>query len=152
MQIRLAQTEDIDRWMEFVTKIKAVFPGLETQAALLEHRSTVLHFIENRTAICATDGIKLVGALLFSAETNTLCFLAVDPLYRRQHIAQNMVLSMLERMDNMEDITVTTYREGDPNGIAARAFYKSLGFCEGTLTEEFGSSVQQFVLKREAAT
>lgn len=59
---------------------------------------------------------------------------------------------MLERMDNMEDITVTTYREGDPNGIAARAFYKSLGFCEGILTEEFGSSVQQFVLKREAAT
>lgn len=152
MQIRLAQIEDIDRRMELMEKVKSVFPGLETQEALLEHRATVLRFIEDRSAICATDGIKLVGALLFSAETNTLCFLAVDPLYRRQHIAQNMVVTMLGRMDNMEDITVTTYREGDPNGIAARAFYKSLGFCEGTLTEEFGSSVQQFVLKREAAT
>lgn len=82
MQIRLAQIADIDRWMELVTKLKAVFPGLETQAALLEHRSTVLHFIEDYSAICATDGIKHVGALLFSAEPNTLCFLAVDPLYR----------------------------------------------------------------------
>lgn len=152
MQIRLAQIEDIDRWLELVAKVKAVFPGLETQEALFEHRATVLRFIKDCSAICATNGIKLVGELLFSAETNTLCFLASDSLYRRQHIAQNMVFSMLERMDNMEDITVTTYREGDSNGIVARAFYKSLGFCEGTLTEEFGSSVQQFVLKREAAT
>lgn len=87
MQIRLAQTKDIDRWLELVAKVKAVFPGLETQEALLEHRATVLRFIEDRSAICATDGIKFVGALLFSAETNTLCFLAVDPLCRRYHIA-----------------------------------------------------------------
>lgn len=152
MQIRLAQIEDIDRWMELVEKVRSVFPGLETQEALLEYRATVLRFIEDCSAICAIDGIKLVGTLLFSAETNTLCFLAVDPLYRRQHIAQNMVLSMLERMNNMEDITVTTYHEGNPNGIAARAFYKRLGFCEGALTEKFGSSVQQFILKREIET
>ena len=37
---------------------------------------------------------------------------------------------------------------GAPAGIAARAFYKRLGFTEGKLTEEFGSPVQEFVLKR----
>lgn len=47
-----------------------------------------------------------------------------------------------------KDITVTTYRESDANGIAARAFYKRLGFSKGKLTEEFGYSVQEFVLKR----
>ena len=47
-----------------------------------------------------------------------------------------------------KDITVTTYRESDANGIAARAFYKHLGFSEGKLTEEFGCPVQEFVLKR----
>lgn len=30
----------------------------------------------------------------------------------------------------------------------ARAFYKKIGFTEGKLTEEFGSPVQEFVLKR----
>ena len=44
--------------------------------------------------------------------------------------------------------TSTTYRESDANGIAARAFYKHLGFSEGKLTEEFGCPVQEFVLKR----
>ena len=80
-----------------------------------------------------------------------LCFLAVDPSCRRQHIAQKMVQFMLPLMEEGRDITVTTYRAEDPNGAAARAFYKRLGFSEGRLTEEFGSPVQEFVLKRSAA-
>lgn len=43
---------------------------------------------------------------------------------------------------------MTTYRQGDPRGAAARAFYKRLGFSEGKLGEEFGCPVQEFVLKR----
>lgn len=58
---------------------------------------------------------------------------------------------MLTQMDEGKDITVTTYREDDPNGQAARAFYKRLGFSEGKLTEEFGCPVQEFILKRPAA-
>ena len=75
-------------------------------------------------------------------------FWQLDPAHRRQHIARQMVDFMLTQMDVGKDITVTTYREGDPNGIAARAFYKRLGFCEGRLTEEFGCPVQEFILKR----
>ena len=52
-------------------------------------------------------------------------------------------------LDPKKDIVVTTYREGVPEGIAARAFYKHLGFVEGKLTEEFGSPVQEFVLKQK---
>ena len=44
---------------------------------------------------------------------------------------------MMERMENMEDITVITYHEENPNGTAGRAFYKKMGFCYGSLTEEF---------------
>ena len=56
---------------------------------------------------------------------------------------------MLPLMTPGKEITVTTYREGAAEGIAARAFYKSLGFRAGELTEEFGSPVQRFVLKRD---
>ena len=75
-----------------------------------------------------------------------LCFLAVDAEFRRQHIAEKMVTQMLTWMDPQKDVVVTTYREGVPEGIAARAFYKRMGFVEGKLTEEFGSPVQEFVL------
>lgn len=148
LEIRLAQAQDIDTWMVLVERVKDSFPGLETREALEAHKTTVLHFMENASAICAIKANHIVGTLLFSKEDGVLCFLAVDPTYRRQHIAQQMISFMLTQMDANKDITVSTYREGDPNGIAARALYKSLGFSPEKLTEEFGYPVQEFVLKR----
>ncbi|MGM9531212.1 GNAT family N-acetyltransferase [Intestinibacter sp.] len=148
MEIELGNMYDIDNWMNLVDRVKGNFPGLETKEALEEHRKTVLSFMGKNSAICAKIDDKIVGTLLFSKDNNELCFLAVDTEYRRQHIAEKMVSYMLTFMDPESDIVVTTYREGVPEGIAARAFYKRLGFVEGKLTEEFGSPVQEFILKR----
>lgn len=148
MEIGFAAPRELDGWMELVDKVKDSFPGLETKEALDAHRETVQDFISRGEAVCAKDGDRVTGALLFSKENRMLCFLAVDPACRRQHIAENMVSLMLTGMDGAGEITVTTYREGVPEGIAARAFYKRLGFVEGRLTEEFGSPVQEFVWKR----
>ncbi len=148
MEIKLGKESDIDDWMALVNKVKKSFPGLETQEAMEEHKSTVLEFINKETAICAKVNQKIVGTLLFSKENNMLCFLAVDAEYRRQHIAEKMVAYMLSMAEPEKDIVVTTYREGDSEGLAARAFYKHLGFVEGRLAEEFGSPVQEFILKR----
>ena len=148
MKIQLAKPEHIDAWMALVEQVRDAFPGLETAEAMAEHRATVLKFMQSSSAIWAVDAGRVIGTLLFSRENSVLCFLAVDPIYRRQHIARQMVDFMLTQMEDGKDITVTTYREGNPNGIAARAFYKRLGFSEGKLTEEFGSPVQEFVLKR----
>lgn len=151
MEIRLAQAQDIDAWMALAEQVRDVFPGLETAEAMEEHRATVLRFIKNSSAVCGAEADRMAGILLFSRESGQLCFLAVDPSYRRQHIARKMVSLMLTQIDEGKDITVTTYREDDPNGQAARAFYKRLGFSEGKLTEEFGCPVQEFILKRPAA-
>ena len=148
MKIQLAKPENIDAWMVLMEQVRDTFPGLETAEAMAEHRATVLQFIQESSAICALEAGRVAGALLFSKENSVLCFLAVDPIYRRQQIARQMVDFMLTQMEDGKDITVTTYREGAPNGIAARAFYKRLGFSEGKLTEEFGSPVQVFILKR----
>ena len=59
-----------------------------------------------------------------------------------------MVEYMLPLLEPGREITVTTYREGVPEGIAARAFFKHLGFTEGALREEFSSPVQEFRWKR----
>ncbi len=55
---------------------------------------------------------------------------------------------MLTFMGAEQGITVTTYRAEVLEGIPARRFYKKMGFVEGKLTKEFGSPVQEFVLKR----
>ncbi len=146
--IELAKAQSIDSWMDLVHKVKKSFPGLEAEEAINEHRHTVLEFMDKNSAICAKADNKIVGTLLFSKESGTLCFLAVDREYRRRHIAEKMFTYMLTFMDAEKDITVTTYRADVPEGIPARMFYKKMGFSEGKLTEEFGSPVQEFVLKR----
>lgn len=144
MEIMLGKECDCDGWMRLVYRVKENFPGLETSESLIEHRNTVLAFMRKESAICAKISGKIVGTLLFSKENNMICFLAVDPEYRRQHIAEKMVSYMFGLLDATKEVVVTTYREGVPEGIAARAFYRHLGFIEGTLTEEFGSPVQEF--------
>ena len=146
MEIRLAQPQDLAGWMELVEKIRFSFPGLETPEAMEAHRQTVRSFMCRGWAVCAVERQRIAGVLRVSAEDNTLCFLAVDPAFRRRHAAAGMVACGLAHMDPRRAVTVTTYREGHPAGTAARAFYKSLGFAEGKLTEEFGSPVQEFVL------
>jgi len=148
MEIRLAGAQDIDAWMALVEQVRDIFPGLETAGAMAEHRATVLHFVQKASAVCAVDEGRILGALLFSKENSMLCFLVVDPACHRQHIGRKLVQFMLTQMGEWENITVTTYRDGDPNGKAARAFYKRLGFSEGKLAEEFGCPVQEFVLRR----
>ncbi|MGM9525802.1 MAG: GNAT family N-acetyltransferase [Peptococcaceae bacterium] len=148
MEIGFGRACDLDAWMHLVDQVKENFPGLETKDALEEHRNTVLDFMHKESAICAKENDKIVGALLFSRENNMLCFLAVDREYRRRHIAENMLSCMLEALDSNQDVVVTTFREGIPEGVAARAFYKQCGFVEGPLTEVFGSPVQEFILKR----
>lgn len=148
MEIKQAEVKDIDNWMQLVEKVKASFPGLETAEALEQHRQTALDFFSRKAAICAITDNRIAGALLFSKDENMLCFLAVDPDYRRQGIAKQLVYDMLKHLDSEKNVVVTTYREGEPEGMAARAFYKHLGFTEGRLTEEFGSPVQEFILIR----
>ena len=148
MEIGPGSVCEIEQWMRLVNRVRENFPGLETQEALDAHRDTVLDFMRKKSAIRAKDRDRIVGALLFSRELHMLCFLAVDAEYRRQHIAEKMVSRMLARMDPGKEVTVTTYREGVPEGEAARAFYKRLGFVAGRLSEAFGSPVQEFVLKR----
>lgn len=79
MDIRLGNQSDIENWMRLVDKVREDFPGLETKEELREHRETVMLFLKRNSAICAVMEEEIVGALLFSKEDNTLCFLAVDP-------------------------------------------------------------------------
>ena len=148
MEIGLGSAAEIDEWMGLVRRVRDNFPGLETEEALEAHRETVLAFMRENAAIRAKSGGRMVGILLFARAEQMRCFLAVDPACRRQHIAEQMVTYMLTFLDPQKEVVVTTYREGAPKGAAARAFYERMGFAEGRLTEELGSPVQAFVLKR----
>lgn len=46
---------------DLVREVKAVFLGLETDAAMAKHKTMVLEFMQNEGAICAIDNGAIVG-------------------------------------------------------------------------------------------
>ena len=74
MEIRLAQTQDINAWMALVEQVRDAFPGLETTEAIAEHRATVLHIITQSSAICAIEADRIIGILLFSRKRASCAF------------------------------------------------------------------------------
>lgn len=148
ISIGFAQPDDVPSWMELVELVRWDFPGLETEERLAGYQQTVVDNINRSTAICAKDGDKVAGVLLFSIEQKMLSCMAVHPAYRQRGIATEMVALMLRQFSAEDEIQVITYREGDEKGIAARAFYKKLGFEEAELCNEFNYPEQKFILRR----
>lgn len=106
----------------------------------------MLRFMSERRALCVKEENVVVGVLLFSKKHNMICCLAVAPDFRRRGIASALLSKAIELLDRTRDIKVSTFRENDPKGIAPRKFYKSFGFVEGELIEEFEYPNQQFIL------
>ena len=147
MEVEYGTLQDLASRMALVKAIRWNFPGLETQAALEDHRQTVLRCMGEKRALCVKNTDRIVGVLLLSKKHNMICCLAVAPEYRRNGIASALLEKALAELDRSRDITVTTFRENDEKGTAPRALYKRFGFTEGKLLVEFGYPVQEFVLK-----
>ena len=147
MIVQYGALQDIDSWMQLVQRVRWNFPGLETEAALEDHRKTVLRFMGENRALCVKDAEKVVGVLLLSKKHNMICCLAVAPEYRRKGIASALLEKALSALDRSKDITVTTFRDNDEKGIAPRGLYKQYGFTEEKLMIENDYPVQRFVLR-----
>ena len=147
MEVRYGTPEELDSWMDLVREVRGNFPGLETQEALEEHRNTVVEFMSQGRALCVKEGDVVAGVLLFSRTHNMICCLAVRPGYRGRGIASAMLEKALGELDRGRDVTVSTFREGDEKGTAARALYRKFGFVPGELTEEYGYPCQVFRLR-----
>ena len=144
-----AQEEDIDSWMKMVEVVKDEFPGLETLEELENYKGVVVKNINRHTAICVKDKNHIIGALLFSYNSNCLSWMAVHPNYRRKGVGCALMTKMIELFPNEANISVTTFREGDVKGVAPRKLYKKFNFLEGELVEEFNYPNQVLTLKIE---
>lgn len=147
VRVQTATEADMPAWMALVHLLSAHYPGLDED----DYRQTLARNIARGTALCVRGEGRLAGFLLFSPRRRMLSCMGVHPLSRRAGVATALVREMLRRMPE-GDITVTTFRQNDPLGVAARAFYQSLGFEPDALMEEFDYPVQQFVLRRPSRT
>lgn len=139
-----AEESDIPGWMELVKLVSDNFPGLDFDDYLV----TLKKNIARGSALCVKEDSNIAGILLFSTNQHCISCIAVHPEYRRHHVAETLIRKMAELMPE-GDISVTTFREGDPMGTAPRALYRKLGFQPAELLTEFDYPVQKFILHRK---
>ena len=138
--------EDIGSWMDLVRSISPELPGLGSEESIEEHKRTVLRFMERHEALCTREEGKVTGVLLFSRKRNMICCLAVSPEHRGRGYGTALMERALEELNRNADITVSTFREGDPKGTAARALYGRFGFIDGEPGEDYGYPVVTMIL------
>jgi ribosomal protein S18 acetylase RimI-like enzyme len=122
-----AALDDIPGWMALVHKVKEAFPGLDEA----DFEKRLAEYIQRNEAWVIRYNGEIAASLLFSKERQELDFLAVAPEYRRRGLAEKLVETAVAQFPAGTQLIVTTYRQGDAKGKAARAFYEALGFIPG---------------------
>lgn len=147
-RVTIASEEDIPNWMDLVTMVIDGFPGFEEA----EHLERLRGCVERREALIVRDQRIVAGAAAYSRETGSIDFLAVHPQYRKHGIAKALLDAILCSLSADQEISITTFREGDRADTGQRRLYQQLGFAESGLLTEYGYPTQRLVLHDRAGS
>lgn len=147
IDISFGKNNEIDSWMKLVHSVRHIFPGLETEEQIAEHKETVLNFMSQKQALCAKLNDEIVGVILFSKSRNMICCLGVSSEHRRCGAGSALLCEALNHLDRTREISVVTFCENDTKGTAPRALYRKFGFVEDEPVEKAGYPHQKFILK-----
>ena len=140
--ICFAEKTDIPAWMYLMQLVIDGYPVMNEANYLRELTKSI---DERRALILRNDNI-LIGAMSFSYHPGCIDFLGIHPQYRNQGIQKLFLDVLLELYLPEQEISMTTYREGDKADTGHRNLLKQLGFAESELLVEFGYPTQRFVL------
>ena len=139
--ICIARVEDIPAWMDLMRLVIDGYPVMDEADYLKE----ITRAIEENRALILKSCDILIGAMIFSKIANSIEFLGIHPQYRNQKIQKLFLEVLLESYLPGQEISMTTYREGDKADTGHRGLLKSLGFAERELLIEYGYPTQRFV-------
>lgn len=147
-EISYGALEDIPEWMAFVRQVLDGFPGFHEE----EHRESIRSSVRDGRVLLMRDGEVLIGAAAFSCQAGagSIDFLGVHPQYRHRGVAGALLDFMMEKefAGDVGEVSITTFRQGDPADTGQRREYRELGFEEAELLTEFGYPTQRMVLQK----
>ena len=139
--ICIAERSHILDWMDLMRLVIDGYPVMDEAAYLAE----ITKAIEEKRALILKEGNILIGAMVFSRNSGSIDFLGIHPQYRNQEIQKLFLEVLLENYLPGQEISMTTYREGDKADTGHRDLLKNLGFAERELLIEYGYPTQRFV-------
>src|SRR5690349_8494273 len=133
MHVAPAQLADIAAWLDLAAEVEFLFGLMVADPAF---HATLERNIQRQTALCIRErdsapGTPLMGALLFSATHAPhykIGWLAVAERWRRQGVAQMLVMHCFHQIQPPAEISVVTFGEDNLAGRPARRFYEGMGF------------------------
>jgi AraC-like DNA-binding protein len=140
--IRFVRETDIPRWLDLVRLTIDGVPCLEED----QHIRVLKRRIADKSALLMDEGDIPIGGMMLNYETGSIDFLAVHPLYRKQGIARAFLRAAFTELWINEEISITTFREGDKADTGYRETLRQMGFAEAELLTEFGYPTQRMVL------
>lgn len=143
--IQFASMEDIPKWIELVRLVVDGFPCLKEK----QYMEQLKDCIQKKQALILKDNDIAIGIMGITIATGSIDFLGIHPQYRKQGITQAFLKKAISLLITSDEISVTTFREGDKADTGYRNIFKNLGFAEAELLVEFGYPTQRFVLQKE---
>ena len=137
----IARVEDIPAWMDLMRLVIDGYPVMDEA----EYLCAITKAIEEKRALILKESNILIGAMTFSKHSGSIDFLGIHPQYRNQGIQKLFLEVLLEIYLPGQEISMTTYREGDKADTGHRDLLKKLGFAERELLIEYGYPTQRFV-------
>lgn len=144
-EIQFASMEDIPKWIELVRLVVDGFPCLDEK----QYVEQLKDCIQKKQALILKDKDIAIGIMGITIATGSIDFLGIHPQYRKQGITQAFLKKAISLLITSDEISVTTFREGDKADTGYRNIFKNLGFAEAELLFEFGYPTQRFVLQKE---
>lgn len=142
--IVFATKEDIFQWIELVHLVIDGFPHLDEK----HYIEQLKEYIKNKQALILKDTNIVIGIMAFNEIIGSIDFFGVHPQYKKRGIAKAFCEKVLYEFAYSEQISVTTFREGDKADTGYREIWRSLGFAEAELLVEFGYPTQRFILQK----
>lgn len=143
-RIRLATQEDLPAWMKLVRLVVDGFPCLDEE----QYMEQIQEYVQEDHGLILMDGSLAIGIMAFTPETGAIDFLGVHPQYRKKGIARAFLKKAFLLLERGDEISATTFREGDKADPGYRDIFKKIGFGERELLVEFGYPTQRFVLEK----
>ena len=84
--------------------------------------------------------------MMLSDKEGNIDFLGIHPLFRNWGIAHALLTEAMSGLSAHDEISITTYREGDKADTGHRSALKKLGFADGDLLVEFGYPTQKMTI------
>jgi len=140
--ICLAQKADIPAWMNLMRLVIDGYPVMNEA----DYLNAITNSIVEKRALVLKDDDILIGAMAFSNQSGCIDFFGINPQYRRKGIQKLFLDVLMEIYLPGQEISMTTYREGDKADTGHRDLLKQLGFAERELLIEYGYPTQRFVL------